>query len=137
MARSIQEYVDERERECKALSLHHTEPPSYALEAGSDGKRGRVVMLLGMTQRAVLAVSELVEIQSDYVHRVEYAYYLVIDEQEYCARDFDAIHGYHGHGPGHERVQADRITFKAAAERAWELVSQEEELTGDQPPDTD
>lgn len=89
--------------------------------------------MLGMTARAVLAVSELVEIRSDHVHRLEYAYYLIIDEQEYCARDFDLIHGYHGHGPNHERVEAGRITFKAAAERAWEIVSQEEELTGDAP----
>jgi hypothetical protein len=137
MARSISEYVEERERECKALSLHHTEPANYAVEAGSEGKRGRVVMVLGMTERAVLAISEVIEVKSDYVHRIEYAYYLIIDEQEFCARDLDAIHGYHGHTIGHKRVKAGRITFKAAAERAWELVSQEEELTGDRSPESD
>lgn len=92
-------------------------------------------MVLGLTERAILAISELVEVQSDYVHRLEYGYYLIIDGQEYCARDFDSFHGYHGHTIGHERVEADRISFKAAAEAAWEIVGKEEELTGDQPPE--
>jgi hypothetical protein len=137
VARSIPEYVEERERECKALSLHHVRPATYAVEAGSEGKRGRVVMVLGMTERAILAISEVVEVQSDYVHRLEYGYYLVIDDQEYWARDYDDIHGYHGHTTGHKRVEAGRTSFKAAAEAAWEIVSKEEELTGDQPPDQD
>jgi hypothetical protein len=131
VARSIAEYVEERERECKALSLYHLEEATYAVELGSDGKRGRVMMALGLTERAYMAISELVEVRSDYVHRLEYAYYLIIDGQEYWARDFDGIHGYHGHTIGHKRVEADRITFKAAAEAAWEIVSQEEELAGE------
>ncbi|HET8862679.1 MAG TPA: hypothetical protein VFM94_05455 [Solirubrobacterales bacterium] len=90
-------------------------------------------MALGLTERANLHVSELVEVQSGYVHRLEYAYYLIIDGQEYCARDYDGIHGYHGHTIGHERVEAGRISFKAATEAAWEILSKEEELTGDQP----
>jgi hypothetical protein len=131
VARSLSEYVEERERECKALSLHPFRPPTYATELGSDGKRGRVMMTLGLTERAYLSVAELVEVQSDYVHRLEYAYYLIIDEQEYRAWDFDANHGYHGHSVGHKRIEADRISFKAAAEAAWEIVSQEEDLTGE------
>ncbi len=122
--------MEERERECEALSLFHAEPPTYALEGGSRGRRGRIMMRLNMTERAYLAVHELVEIRADYVHRLEYAYYLILDEQEYWARDFDSIHGYHGHTIGHARVAADRISFKAAAEEAWEIVSREEELTG-------
>ena len=77
-----------------------------------------------------MRVSELVEVQVGYVHRLEYAYYLIIDSQDFWARDFDTIHGYHGHTIGHKRVKAERIPFKAAAEQAWEIVSQEEELTG-------
>ncbi len=92
-------------------------------------------MALGLTERAILHITELVQVQSDYVHRLEYAYYLIIDGQEYCARDYDNIHGYHGHTIGHERVDADRISFKAAAEAAWEIVSKEEELTGNQSPE--
>jgi len=132
VARSIAEYIEERERECKAQSLHHLEDPISAVDVGSDGKRGRVLMALALTERAVLHVAELVEVGSDYVHRLEYAYYLIIDGQEYCARDYDKIHGYHGHTIGHKRVEATRISFKAAAEAAWEIVSKEEELTGDQ-----
>lgn len=130
MAQTVVEYVEERERECRALSLHHMEEPSYAVEAGSCGMRGRVRLCLHMTERAYMKVSELIEVRAAYVHRLEYAYYLIIDSQEFWARDFDRIHGYHGHTIGHERVDACRITFKAAAEQAWEIVSQEEELTG-------
>lgn len=75
-----------------------------------------------------MAVSESIHIGEKGLHRVEYAYYLLIDGQEYWARDLDPIHGYHGHAIGHERVEADRISFKNAAEEAWEIVSQEEEL---------
>ncbi len=91
------------------------------------------MMALGMTERATLAISELVEVRSGHVHRLEYGYYLIIDGQEYCARDFDTVHGYHGHTIGHKRVEAGRISFKAAAEAAWEIVSHEEELTGTPP----
>jgi hypothetical protein len=96
MARSVAEYMDERKRECAELSLHPVEDPVYALEEGSKGRRGRIMLALHMTDRAYLAVHEVVEIQRSHVHRLEYAYYLVIDEQEYWSRDLDPHHGYHG-----------------------------------------
>lgn len=132
MARTIWEYFEERRRECEALSLSPDAGASYYEAEGSRGTRGRILMSLQMTERAFLAVSETVAIdrRRNKLHREEYAYYLIIDGQEYWSRDFDAIHGYHGHTIGHRRVAADRITFKRAVKKAWEIVSQEEELTG-------
>jgi hypothetical protein len=129
MARTIQEYFEERKEECKRLSLGPNTRPRYLVEDGSDERRGRILMTLHMTERATLEVSESVIVQGNYVHRRSYAYYLVIDGQEYWSRDYDSIHGYHGHTIGHkERIKASRVSFKEAAEQAWEIVGQEEEL---------
>lgn len=135
MARTIPEYFAERREECRQLSLVEASPPKFLLEAGSEDKRGRIILTLNMTERATLAVSESVHIDdANGLHRVEYAYYLLIDGQEYWSRDLDTIHGYHGHTIGHKRIEAERISFKKAAEDAWEIVSQEEELEGASPP---
>lgn len=134
MARTIPEYFAERREECRKLSLPDAAPPRYLVEAGSDEKRGRIILSLHMTERATMAVSESIQIDSENgLHRVEYAYYLLIDGQEYWARDLDPVHGYHGHTIGHERVEAGRISFKQAAEEAWAIVSKEEELEDTSP----
>lgn len=136
MASTLHEYMEDRKRECGELSLHLNDHPVMAAEAGSGEKRGRILLTLNMTERADLQVSEWVEVRGNSVHRLEYAYYLVIDGREYQAWDYDSIHGYHGHKSDrerHERVQAPRVTFKQAAELAWKIVSHEEELTGSTP----
>lgn len=135
MARTIPEYFAERQEECRRLSLADASPPKYLVEAGSEEKRGRIILSLHMTERATFAVSESIHIDdANGLHRVEYGYYLLIDGQEYWSRDRDPIHGYHGHTIGHERTEADRISFKKAAEEAWEIVSQEEDLEEASPP---
>jgi hypothetical protein len=135
MARTIPEYFAERREECRKLSLADASPPRYLVEAGSEEKRGRIILSLHMTARASMAVSESIHIDDEKgLHRVEYAYYLLIDGQEYWARDLDPIHGYHGHTIGHKRTEAERISFKKAVEEAWEIVSQEEELEEASPP---
>jgi hypothetical protein len=136
LARNVREYVEERNRECEKLSLAADPAPIYAELAGSNGKRGRVVMRLHLSERAYLAVSELIVVAKDSVHREEYGYYLIIDGREYWSRDLDPVHGYHGHTIGHERVEAKRITFKQAVKEAWEILGHEEELTGTEPSDS-
>lgn len=128
MARTIPEYFEERRRECRRLSLVEASKPRYLIESGPDEERGRIILSLHMTERATLAVSESILIGSSGLHREEYAYYLLIDGQEYWSRDLDKLHGYHGHTIGHKRVEAGRISFKRAAEEAWRIVSQEEDL---------
>jgi hypothetical protein len=92
-----------------------------------------LLVRLHLSERAYLDVSETVTVRRNSVHRDEYAYYLIIDGQEYWARDFDPIHGYHGHTIGHERIEAGRITFKRAVEEAWKILGEEEELAQDDP----
>jgi hypothetical protein len=134
MARTIPEYFAERREECRKLSLVEASPPKFLLEAGSDERRG-LILSLHMTARASMAVSESIHIDDEKgLHRVEYAYYLLIDGQQYWSRDLDSFHGYHGHTIGHERTEAGRVTFKKAVEEAWEIVSQEEELEEAAPP---
>lgn len=135
MARTIPEYFEERREECRKLSLADASPPRYLIEDGSEEQRGRIILSLHMTARASMAVSESIHIDDVRgLHRVEYAYYLLIDGQEYWSRDLDTIHGYHGHTIGHKRTEAGRISFKKAVEEAWEIVSQEEELEEASPP---
>jgi hypothetical protein len=130
VASTVEEYMADRRRECDEMSLYPHQASVYAVDASSSGRRGRIILRLNMTERAFMEVHELVECQGNHVHRLNYGYYLVIDGQEYWARDFDDIHGYHGHTLDHKRVAAGRVTFKEAVEMAWEIVSQEEELTG-------
>lgn len=135
MARTIPEYFAERREECRKLSLFEASPPRFLVEAGSEEKRGRIILSLHMTARASMAVSESIHIDdANGLHRVEYAYYLLIDGQQYWSRDLDTFHGYHGHTIGHERTKAERVSFKKAVEEAWEIVSQEEELEEASPP---
>ena len=91
-------------------------------------------MRLPLSERAYFEISELVVVRKNSVHREEYAYYLIIDGQEYWARDRDPVHGEHGHTIGHARVKASGISFKNAVKEAWKILSEEEELTGSEPP---
>jgi hypothetical protein len=130
MARNVWEYFEERKLECERLGLYDLQPPTFAAKDGTGEKEGRVDLRLGMTESAAIYVMERVVVGDNSVHRTSYAYYLVINGQEYLARDLDSVHGYHGHEIGHSRIPADRVTFKEFVEMAWETVHREEELAG-------
>lgn len=100
-------------------------PTAYAALEGSDDKRGRVFGRLILSDRAFISMAEVVVVENSHVHREEYAYYLIIDEAEVFARDRDPDHDpqEHGHGPGHIRVEAGSISFKAFVEEAWKILS--------------
>lgn len=135
MAKTIGEYFDERERECRALGLV---PEGLILGELEGGAKGRLVMRLTLSERAFVRVAERVELHDNYVHRESYAYYLIVDGQEYYSRDLDQYHGHHGHPtPGNHqiRVPAERISFKDFIAKAWEILSAEEELTGTESPE--
>lgn len=124
----VWEYFEQRERECLRLSLVADPdlPNAYNELEGSCGKRGRIFARLLLTDRAFMNVMERVVVtEDDAIHREEYAYYLVVDEEEVFARDRDLDHDppEHGHGPDHERVEDPSISFKAFAEKCWEIVS--------------
>jgi hypothetical protein len=69
-----------------------------------------------------------VVVHDGYVHREEYAYYLIINGRDVWSRDCDDHHGYHGHRENHERIDAPRVTFKEAVALVWEVLAQEEYL---------
>jgi hypothetical protein len=128
IASDLWEYFQERADECERLGLfHHNQEPQFVEKGGSGGRAGRINLDFQLTDQARFVVMEVVSVGNG-VHREEYAYYLLIDGQEYWARDFDEPHGYHGHGVGHERIEADRISFKDAVAEVWRIVEIEEWL---------
>jgi hypothetical protein len=129
----VWEYFATRERECSELSLHPecSFAELCAEEKGSNGTRGMIFGKLTMTADAYLQISESVVVTGTGVHREEYSYFLVYDGYEMWGYERDLSHepAEHGHvGRGHERVPAGSVTFREAAEKAWETVSREEGL---------
>lgn len=120
-------YFQQKEREFKELSLALERPSGkmFAEEQGSNGKRGRIFGNLVMTDRAYLRVHEVVVVENDHVHRLEYGYFLVIDDAEVWGYERDPSHdpAVHQHVADHERETADSISFKATVDRAWDEVT--------------
>lgn len=132
MAHDVWEYFDERRRECEAFGLAHRGEPLLCERAGSEGLVGRIDMALDLSPRAWIKIVELVEIRSDrgrqhHAKRLSYGYYLMVDDEERLARDLDSVHGYHGHyGRDHQRIEADRVTFKEFVKLVWTELSDKE-----------
>ena len=99
----------------------------FADQEGSNGRRGRVIAELMLTERSRLFVHEVVVVVGGrYIRREEYASYLVVDDEEVWGFDRDMSHSpaVHGHvGPDHRRTLTRRVTFKQVVELAWTEVS--------------
>jgi hypothetical protein len=105
------DYADERQRECRELSLDGSDIRA-AEEAGGGGQRGRLLGAAYMSEIAYIAVHELVVVEGEHVHRLEYAYYLVVDDEEIGGYERDprhdpaehrhCSHAHGGHRPGGE-----------------------------------
>lgn len=130
---NVWDYFHQRERELAELSLA-PEPDFWhgvAEEEGSDGQHGKMLLTATLAENAYLGISETVEVVDDHVHRIDYAYFLVIDGEEVWGEERDPTHDppVHGHyGPDHARVASEGISFRAAAERAWEEITRRAEL---------
>jgi hypothetical protein len=122
-------YFQQREKECRELSL---EPigdfnDMIAAEAGSAGRRGRIFGAFALTEDAYIQVSEVVVVEDDHMHREEYGYFLIIDNNEVWGEERDLSHdpAVHRHiGPDHAREPSEPIAFRAAVERAWASVTE-------------
>lgn len=132
MAKDVWEYFEQRKDECDRYGLVQLREPKYIEKAGTHGQQGRIFLRLGLTETASIHVMERVRARGNSITRDGYAYYLVINGRDVMARDRDSVHDYHGHGPGpgHERLEAPRVTFKKFVEMAWEVVEREEDLAG-------
>lgn len=121
-------YFAQKEREFAELSLvaDRETHEMFAEENGSDGRRGRVFGSVVLMEGAFIAISEVVVVRGNRIHREEYAYFLVIDGIEAWGYERDLSHRppVHRHTEGHvQRLVAGPIAFKRVAEKAWEEVT--------------
>jgi hypothetical protein len=121
-------YFHQRERECDDLSLVPFGDfwDMVAAEEGSEDKRGRIFGAFALTDEIVLHVSEVVVVENGHVHREEYGYYLVHNGIEVWGYERDLSHdpAVHRHvGSDHAHESAERISFAAVVELAWDEVT--------------
>ena len=109
-------YFEQKEKEYAELSLEpdrHMEQ-MFAAEAGSGDQQGRIFGNLFLENDAFLAVHEVVVVDGNHVHRLEYSYFLVMDGREVWGYERDPTHDppVHRHtGPDHVREGAEAISF--------------------------
>jgi hypothetical protein len=127
-AQDLAEYFAQRQRECRELSLPDDELEYYE-EEGSGGHYGHVTgeIVLSGEIEAYLNIHELVRVQDGYAHREEYAYFLIIEGVEIGGDERDPVRHpempEHRHSRGHDRHPSESVSFKAAVEHAWQVVS--------------
>jgi hypothetical protein len=124
----VWDYFERHQRECRDLGLapSDTFPPQYAEMAGSSGTHGLILARYYMGDTALIEVKEVVEIiDGTHAHRVQYAYYFVVDGVEHYARERDPSHSpaVHGHGLHHVWEPADPIGFAQFVKNCWDRVS--------------
>ena len=126
----VYEYFGQKEREAAECSLSPERDfrEMVAEESGSNGKRGQVLGNFFLTERAFLAVHEVVVVLNNHTTREEYAYYLIIDGEEIWGYERDPTHdpAVHWHYQGGTAQESERVSFKEAAGRAWEEVTARE-----------
>lgn len=124
------DYFEQRRQICEKAQL---EPVGgggwdaiFREEADSGGKMGMMLGRFRFPHRedALLKVYERILCPGRPgrdVHRVSYSYFLTVDGEEVWGRERDPDHdpAEHGHGPGHARVPAGRISLKRAIEEAF------------------
>lgn len=121
----VWEYFGQRERECDDMSADSRGLKFYA-ELGTDDQVGQMLGHVQFDETTYLDVHERVEVVGNSVHRVDYAYFLIMDGAEHWGYERDPTHDppVHRHTFGHEeRLEADPISFKRACELAWREVS--------------
>jgi hypothetical protein len=123
----IYEYFHQKEREVSEVSLV-PEINFWRMvseQEGSNGKRGTVLGNFLLSERAYLAIYELVQVLNNHATREAYAYYLIIDGEEIWGEERDPSHDppVHRHTTGHRTLPSEPISLKSAASRAWDDVT--------------
>ena len=99
-----------------------------AADEDGDDQRGRLLGAAYMDERARIHVHEVVVVEGDHVHRVRYAYYLVVDDEEIGGYERDPNHDPPEHRHCGEHVPGGEpwhsVSCKEAAHEAWEWLSQ-------------
>lgn len=121
-------YLAQREREVRSLSAHPADFEA-AEEKHSGGTRGRLLGRAWFNDTSYLQMHEVVVIENSSVHRLKYAYYLCINDEEVGGYERDPSHApdvHHMHcseRTEHERLSAGRVTFAEAVAKAWDYLS--------------
>jgi hypothetical protein len=129
----VWEYFQTREREIGECSLRVAEDvPPYAEEEGND-QRGMIFGTLAFDgynpDTVYLRMHEVVVVRGSGIHRLRYAYFLIINGEEIGGYERHASHDppVHRHCSGrepHERSPSKTVSFKDAARDAWKYVSE-------------
>lgn len=127
----VWEYFHTREREINECSLYIPEHvPFFSAEEGDRlGMIYGPVLFNGYPETVFLLVHEEVMVRGSGITRPRYAYFLVIEGHEVGGYERHASHDppVHRHCSGrkhHERAPARAISFKTAANEAWQYVAQ-------------
>jgi hypothetical protein len=125
------DYFQQRRQKCEEQCLDPVGgwDEVFSEEEGSGGRRGIMLGTFAMRDGAHLKIYERVAVtahQGDDIHRINYAYFLSADGQEIWGRERDPTHdpAEHGHGYGHEHVEAGRVTLQDAIKEAWEVLGE-------------
>src|SRR5688572_22975679 len=115
-------YFGQKEQELKDLSLVPDGPFARmcGAERGSDDKRGRIIGRAWLTDNAYIKFHEVVVVEGRHIRRVEYAYFLVVDDEEVWGYERDLSHdpAVHKHtGSDHRREECEAISFRAVVEQ--------------------
>lgn len=126
----VWQYFLQKEAEFKDLGLapDGTWDEAFEAEEGSGGLRGRVWVLLTLTDSAYLRVYERIVIRGTRLTREAYAYSLVIDGVHVRGWHREPLHTdspvHEHHGKDRTRKVGTRsIAFKRVVELCWEEIS--------------
>jgi hypothetical protein len=129
----VWEYFQTRDREIAECSLRMVDGISPYAEEEDNDQRGMIFGTLAFDgydpDTVYLNMHEVVVVRGSGIHRLRYAYFLVIGGEEIGGYERHASHEppVHRHCSGrqpHERSPSRAVSFKDAAREAWRYVSE-------------
>ncbi len=127
----IWQYFLQREKEIESCSLEIPDHIDLFGAEEGDERRGKIFGCLHFASyppTVFFAMHEEIVVEGSGISRPRYAYFLVIDGREIGGFERHATHdpAVHKHCSGHKNHEASPchvVSFKEAAEKAWEYVS--------------
>lgn len=130
MAKDFTEYAMQKADEIRETCSEAPFREEYREEAGSNGKRGEILVQIPLGDEVYLHVHEKVVKKLGGFHREVYCYALIVEGAHSDSWERDPTHPdepIHGHeGDGRTRKVCEVVSFKEALEKAWEIVTARE-----------
>ncbi|HEX3909900.1 MAG TPA: hypothetical protein VHW67_04260 [Solirubrobacteraceae bacterium] len=129
----VWEYFQTRDREISECSMRVADPGSPYAEEEDNDQRGMIFGTLAFDgydpESVYLSVHEVLVVRGSGIHRLRYAYFLVIDKEEIGGYERHATHDppVHRHCSGrspHEASPSKTVSFKEAVREAWQYVAE-------------